>query len=242
MNPLALVTGAGTGIGKAACLALLQRNNAILAVGRRAAVLEDLKKENPEKIFIVPADISTMEGREKVVKALPSSFQLKYVVHNAGVIQPVGSLASLSETSWRQIMAINVEAPLFLTQALIPKMPKGSRILHISSGAAHFPIIHWTAYCTSKAALYMIYQCLNLELKKLGIAVGSLRPGIVDTPMQHVIRNFSPEQFPDVKSFQDYQAQHQLVEPKKVGKFICQLLLDMPEEKFVEQEWDLKLH
>ena len=241
MKPLALITGAGTGIGKAICLALLKRDCAILATGRRAEVLNSLKKESPERIFIVTSDVSTNSGRQTLLDALPAGYDLTYIVHNAGVITPVGPLSSLTEVAWRKHMAINAEAPLFLTQALMPHMKSG-RILHISSGAAHFPIIHWTPYCTSKAALYMIYECLKLEFKQSNIHFGSIMPGIADTPMQDTIRTFSSVQFPDVKRFQNYKAKKELVSPDKVGEFIAHLLLDVSAEVYSEKEWDMYDH
>lgn len=237
MKTIALITGAGTGIGRALSLALVKRGIAVLAVGRRETVLKDLQKEDPQKIFIVAADVSTEEGRKKIVNALPENYALKYVIHNAGVLTPVGPLSSLTLEEWRQTMAINVEAPLFLTQALLPKMKNG-RVLHISSGAAHFPIIHWTAYCTSKAALHMIYRCLNLELEKANVVIGSVCPGVVDTPMQAVIRNFSEEQFPDVENFKEYQRSKKLVSPEQCAEFLTKLLLDTSAEKFAEKDWD----
>lgn len=237
MKPIALITGAGTGIGHALSLALLKRGIAILATGRRESVLKALQQADPDNIYIIPADISTPEGRQKVINALPSSYTLHYIVHNAGILNPVGALSTIQLADWRQIMAINVEAPLFLTQALLPKMKSG-RILHISSGAAHYPIIHWTGYCTSKAALHMIYQCLKLELMQSKVAIGSVCPGVVDTPIQAQIRAFSEAQFPDVEKFRQYQRSHKLVSPEQCADFLVKLLLDTSVEKFTERDWD----
>lgn len=240
MNQLAIVTGASTGIGFATCLALIERGIRVLGVARRADKLALLKKHKPSMINTLSADISTKEGREATLDALlkEKSGILSYVVHSAGVLTPVGPLSSINEAAWRQTMAINVEAPLFLTKALIPKMAKKGRILHVSSGAAHFPVIHWTAYCASKAALFQIYQCLNLELRGTGIAVGSLAPGIVDTPMQETIRHFNEKQFPDVEKFKKLQQEHSLIPVEKTAALITHMLLDTTEAEFSEKEWD----
>lgn len=239
MNQLAIVTGASSGIGFATCLALIERGIRVLGVARRADKLAFLKKLNPNMINTLSADVSTKEGRKAILNALSNEQPrtLSYVVHCAGVLTPVGPLSSINEEAWRQTMAINVEAPLFLTKALIPCMKKG-RILHISSGAAHFPIIHWTAYCASKAALFQLYQCLNLELKGTHIVVGSLAPGIVDTPMQDSIRDFDAKQFPDVEKFIKYQQEHTLIPAKKTAALITHMLLDTTETAFSEKEWD----
>eukprot|EP00957_Ditylum_brightwellii_P005530 424079-Ditylum_brightwellii.AAC.1 len=91
-------------------------------------------------------------------------------------------------------MAVNMEGPLFLTQALLPKLKAatttigGARVLHISSGASQKPYRGWGPYCTSKAGLNMIYRVLREELQPHNIHVGSVRPGVVDTPMQDQAR------------------------------------------------------
>ncbi|OGT77567.1 MAG: hypothetical protein A3G71_05700 [Gammaproteobacteria bacterium RIFCSPLOWO2_12_FULL_38_14] len=235
-KPLAVITGAGTGIGKALALELLEKGIAIFAVGRRISLLKNLQKIDPKNIFILSSDVRKPAGRKKIVDTLPSSHTLRYLIHNAGIVTPVGSLKTLKLKTWRDAMQINVEAPLFLTQSLLPKMKEG-RILHISSGAAHFPIIHFTAYCASKAALHMIYQCLNLELKKIKIAIGSVAPGIIDTPMQNIIRSFPKKQFPDVDEFKGFKKNKKLISPEVCAKKLSDLLLNTPLKSFSKKEW-----
>jgi NAD(P)-dependent dehydrogenase (short-subunit alcohol dehydrogenase family) len=137
-------------------------------------------------------------------------------------------------------MAINVEEPLFLTQALLPELVENSRVVHISSGAAHQGIPGWGLYCTSKAALFMLGQLLKDELAQRNIWFGSVRPGIVDTPMQEEIRALKPESFPMVEQFRQYKATGALVTSELVAQYLEWLLLEVSGPQLGEREWDIR--
>lgn len=240
MNELAIVTGGGTGIGQALVQRLVTEGLAVIAIGRRSEPLEALARARPDQIEPTPADVATPEGRERVAEAV-SGRRIRYLLHNAGVLEPIRPLAVVGLEEWRYAQAVNVEGPLFLTQRLLPYLADG-RILHISSGAAHHPIAGWGAYCTSKAALYMIYQVLDLELHTREIAVGSVRPGVVDTPMQELIREQDSDRFPDVERFRELKRTGGLVSPEGVADFIWQLLTRTTPDEFAGQEWDVQEH
>lgn len=240
MKTIAVVTGAGTGIGRALVLELAQnRNMTVLGVGRRLQKLQETAIFYPERIKVVAADVSTVEGRQRILATIPEDTMVSHLVHNAGVLTPVKPLAQITLEEWRQHMAINVEGPLFLTQLLLPRMKNG-RVLHISSGAAHHPYQGWGAYCTSKTALYMIYQVYREELHNYGVMVGSVRPGVVDTPMQDQVRLASEEVFPNLQKFISLKENNQLVHPKEVAELLAKLLLDTSDKEFSAEEWDLR--
>lgn len=137
-------------------------------------------------------------------------------------------------------MATNVEGPLFLTQALLPNLVENSRMVNISSGAAHQGIPGWGMYCTSKAALFMLGQLLKDELVQRNIWFGSVRPGIVDTPMQEEIRALKPESFPMVEQFRQYKATGALVTSELVAQYLEWLLLEVSGPQLGEREWDIR--
>ena len=213
----------------------------VLAVGRRESALQATQALNPQKIKICSADVSSLDGRERIVQAIIGK-NLRFVVHNAAVLQPVKPLANVSLQEWRIHFAVNVEGPLFLTQALLPHLQKGSRILHISSGAAHHAYAGWGAYCSSKAALHTLYHVWNLELKSRDILVGSVRPGVVDTPMQDQVRQASQEIFPSINKFLKLREEGKLLAPETVARFIGHLLMQTDNETFIAQEWDIREH
>lgn len=235
MKGLAIVTGGGTGLGRAIAQELAQHGYPILVVGRRAEPLQETAGLIAGACETVAADIATAAGREAVA-ATVGDRSIAFLVHNAAVLDPVGLLADISEPEWRQAMQINVDAPLFLTQALLPRL-SGGRILHISSGAARSPLAGWGAYCVSKAAFYMLYQMLNAEHSD--ISTGSLRPGVVDTPMQELIRSQDEDQFPAVERFRNLYAAGQLRPPAEVASFAGWLLTATEDAAFRQHEWDI---
>lgn len=247
------MTGGGTGIGEALVRALASSGVNVLAIGRRAEPLAVVATAAPALITPVQADVGTKEGRQAVVEAVakvkPTTL---WLVHNAGTIGPIKPLIDVTEAEWEAVMETNVNGPLFLTKALLPYLGEGSRILHVSSGAAHSVLQGWGTYCMSKAAFNMQYRLLAAELAPRGIAVGSLRPGVVDTPMQSVIR---AGDFPDKDRFVQLHEKRRalpegtdaapppnggLDDAKNVATFMRWLLAETSAEEFSKEEWDIR--
>ncbi len=187
------------------------------------------------------ADVATPDGREKIAAQMQGK-KIRFVVHNAAVLEPVKPLSKVSLKEWQTHFAINVEGPLFLTQALLMQLQAGSRILHISSGAAHHAYAGWGAYCSSKAALHMLYRVWTLELKDRGIRVGRVRAGVVDTPMQDRVRHATPDTFPALDKFLKLKEEGKLLDPQTVARYIGCLLTATDDETFSKQEWDIREH
>ncbi len=236
----ALVTGAGTGIGRALSLALADQGYRVLGVGRRRDPLEETRAARPGRIEIATGDVGAEAGRRAMVAAAEAFAPIRFLVHNAAVLGPVAPLAQMPLAEWRGHMAINLEGPLFLTRDLLPYMAKGGRVLHISSGAAHAPYRGWGAYCVSKAALNMLYRCLDLELRERRVRVGSARPGVVDTPMQGEVRASSIDAFPDLPRFHQLKAEGALTPPRETARFLAWLLTQVDEDAFAAREWDIR--
>lgn len=239
MNPLALITGAGSGIGHALAHTLIERGCDVLAIGRRAALLEALAAEHPNRVTALPLDIAATDAPQRILAALGERAP-RLIVHNAAALDPAGPLATLDRKAFAAHLETNLTAPLFITQALLPRLPRGARVLHISSGAAHHALNGWGPYCMSKAALHMLTQCWNAELQTAGVLVGSARPGVVDTPMQAGIRDLTPEAFPDVESFRRLKADGALLPPETVARFLAWMLLDADDEQFSGAERDVR--
>ena len=99
--------------------------------------------------------------------ALPSNASVKYLIHNAGMLGPIAPLTDIDRSTWHQIVATNLDAPLFLTQAFLPHLKRcanddnsktKARVLHMSSGAATSAYVGWGPYCVTKAGLQMMYH------------------------------------------------------------------------------------
>ena len=233
-----LITGGGTGIGRALAERFADKGWRVTIVGRRLNLLQEVARDYPDKISIITADVGRNQDRQKIVAEAKGTLDL--LVHNAAVLGPVGPILDQSPEDWKSHMATNVEGPLFLTQALLPNLVENSRVVNISSGAAHQGIPGWGMYCTSKAALFMLGQLLKDELAQRNIWFGSVRPGIVDTPMQEEIRALKPESFPMVEQFRQYKATGALVTSELVAQYLEWLLLEVPGPQLGEQEWDIR--
>ena len=234
-NGMYLITGGGTGIGCSLALALAERNKKVLIIGRRESILAATARHSP-LIHYCCADVTTVDGRQQILSSLKEIPSLEGLIHNAGIIEPIMPVAEMSAFAWQQILATNLEAPLFLNQMLFSKIQQ-ARVLHIGSGAAHFPVKGWAGYCVSKAALTMLTQCFQLENPKLAFA--AVMPGIIDTEMQAIIRKAKFMDVEKVDFFQNLHRSGRLLTPETVAQFLCWLLLTTEREHYVAKEWDI---
>jgi len=230
-----VITGGGSGLGRALALELVKRQQAVFIMGRHEESLRNTAQQS-SLIEYCCADVSLASGRAKIADKLATQSQILGLIHNAGIIDPILPMAQIQETEWRACMATNVEAPIFLTQTLLPQLTN-ARVLHVGSGAAYFPIKGWGAYCTSKAALAMLTRCWQLDDPLLLMA--SVMPGIVDTAMQATIRHadyMDPEKH---EFFCQLKKSGELLSTETVGAFLAWLLLDVSSEQYAAREWDI---
>lgn len=236
-SPHILITGGSSGIGRELALQLASTHK-IIIIGRCTDKLLLTQAKHPQHITWIAADISSTQGRQTIIDQLPNDCTITHLIHNAATIE-AQPLTTLTPESWQQQMATNVEAPLFLTQSLLPYMAKESRILFMSSKLAHEACAGIGAHCISKAALYMLHQCLKIELAALNIHIGSLRPGAVDTPTQAKVRSFPANVFPMQPNFQALKENNQLQAAQRVADFISWVLFKTNATEFSAKEWNI---
>jgi benzil reductase ((S)-benzoin forming) len=233
-----VITGAGSGIGLALAEHFAKLGFTIIAIGRRSELLQALKSRYPENIIPIIADITKAEERFKIKTALTEQDTGCILIHNAGVAFP-RLIESISEEEFDAHYAINVKAPLFLTQQLLPYLKNGGRILQISSGLAHNPMPAMSAYGTSKAALFRLKDYFNEEFKQFGIYCGSAMPGTVDTSIQTELRATEEHVFPAVNTFHGFFRRGELLKPQTAAKFLAWLLLDVENELYTLGDWNI---
>jgi benzil reductase ((S)-benzoin forming) len=238
-NDIVIITGASSGIGKELTFAFAEKEFTVLAIGRNKETLLETQRVNPTKIQILPIDINSEQGRQTILSYIPSNTRIKFLIHNAATLGAIGNLSELSLEDLRQTFAINLEAPLFLTNLLTPYL-EGGRILLVSSDLAHSGLSGLGCYCLSKAALYQLYECFKKELQEKNIAITSILPGAVDTPMQRTLRQQSTKDFPDVEKFRALKTQNKLISPKTVANFFIWVLTKTTNEEFSHKEWNIK--
>lgn len=238
LKPLAIISGGGTGMGAALALQLAQQGLKVLILGRRKEKLHSVSAQMPDLIQYKCMDIAVAEQRQALAEELGSE-HIRYLVHHAASLDPVTAICNVSQESWRKTLAVNVEAPLFLNQLLLPLMQENSRVLNLSSAAAQSPMVNRAVYAASKAALLSLHKSFQLEYKDQTINFASVQPGIVNTEalQTSVAKHFPSANIQDTLKKQLGQA---LLEPDYVAKFLCWLLLQCGNESFEQKEWDIR--
>jgi len=230
-----VITGGGSGIGRALALSLSARGEKVLIVGRRLEALLETQKL-AANIQFCQADVSTIEGQSRIV-AMLNQQPLKGLIHNAGILGPVVPLKEMTLSAWREVQATNVDAPLFLTQALLSQLTHG-RVLNISSGAAHFAAKGWSAYCVSKAALTQLTRCWQADYPSMSFS--SVMPGVVDTSILDIVMaGPAVMDVEKVEFFRILKREDRILTPDCVGSFLTWLLCETTPAEFSSKEWDI---
>ena len=173
----ALVTGGSGGIGKACAAKLCELGYDVVLSARRVDPLRAAADELGARY--IAADCSDATGFAQAISALDT---IDLVVHAAGTL---GGTYARKQTfeQWQAIMSANLDSCFVVTAAVLPRMPAGSRLVFISSSAAHEPMMARTAYSASKAGMNAFARALALEVDRDGIAVHIVTPGPVETEM-----------------------------------------------------------
>jgi 3-oxoacyl-[acyl-carrier protein] reductase len=181
----ALVTGASRGIG-AAVAKRLARDGAklILHYSAGAAEVKEVAREIEREghgVSTVQADLGSLAGPKELAKQLEVA-KIDILVNNAGVA-PFAAFDQMDEASFDQMANLNMRSVFFLTQALLPKIPDGGRIINLSSlvTRAFFPGI--PGYSASKGFVDVLTLHLAADLGKRNITVNAIAPGAIDTRM-----------------------------------------------------------
>ncbi|HKJ73699.1 MAG TPA: SDR family oxidoreductase, partial [Alphaproteobacteria bacterium] len=178
---VALVTGAGRGIGRAIALQLAGAGFDIVvhycSSGEEAAAVGREVEGLGRQALVLRADIARAAEIEALFDALDSRLgRLDVLVNNAGLVRPT-PLASLDETDFDELFAVNVRGPAVMARESAKRMGAGGRILNVSSSRAHFPAAGTGGYAGSKAALEMLTCVWAAELAGQGITVNAVAPG-----------------------------------------------------------------
>lgn len=183
-QPVAFVTGAARGIGHAIVRELRRSGWLVVAGVRNVASVSDL--EPP----VVACDVTdAAQVHAAISETITQYGRLDLLVNNAGVIEPIGPLATVDAQAWVNNLSVNLLGAFYACQAALPALIASQGvIINISSGAAGRPLEGWSAYCAAKAGLAMLCRSLALEYGPQGVSCFSLRPGVVDTGMQAVVR------------------------------------------------------
>jgi benzil reductase ((S)-benzoin forming) len=153
------------------------------------------------------------------------AFESAALINNAGLVAPVARFDHLDPLLTAANINVNLVAPMLLTRLFAERtagIAAKRLVVNISSGAAKRAIAGWSAYCAAKAGLEMATRVAALEAGE-GLSICSLAPGVIDTPMQAVVRSAGADAFPDVARFQAMKADGTLRDADDVARDIIAL-------------------
>jgi len=190
-NKVAIVTGAGSGIGRAVSLTLLQHGFRVVLAGRRESALQEtlsLAGEFSENGRVVPTDVTDMESVTGLFEKAVQHFQrIDVIFNNAGISAPGDLLEDLSLDAWQQVVDVNLTGPFLCTQAAFRQMkqqsPMGGRIINNGSVSAWAPRPNSAPYTATKHAITGLTKSTSLDGRKYNIACGQIDIGNAGTDM-----------------------------------------------------------
>ncbi|MBI2824941.1 MAG: SDR family oxidoreductase [Planctomycetia bacterium] len=189
-NRVAIVTGAGSGIGKASALALLRDGYCVVLAGRRKTALDETAAESGagERALVFSTDVSSPESVRALFDASKEKFgRLDVLFNNAGISAPGVPLEELAFDQWKAVVETNLTGPFLCTQEAFRTMksqkPMGGRIINNGSISAQAPRPHSAPYTATKHAITGLTKSTSLDGRKYNIACGQIDIGNALTEM-----------------------------------------------------------
>ena len=204
---IALVTGGGTGIGKAIAAALAQKGAKVAIASRTSAHVEGAAQELQSRGLAVLAlrlDVTKKSDIERGIESLLSQWGPPHILVNNAGISGLSMIDDPDDGQWFDIVNTNLNGLYLVTKAVLRHMPTqaGGRVINISSVLGKFGVPGYTAYCTTKHGVIGFTRALALEVVSRGITVNAVCPGWVDTEMAALgiketaaLQGITPEEF-----------------------------------------------
>lgn len=188
-NKIALITGATSGIGWATAERLAEAEAQLILCGRRTEKLEALAKAVGGNPQLLTFDVRDKEAVFKAVDSLPNAWKsIDLLVNNAGNAHGLDPVQTASLEDWEAMIDGNVKGLMYVTKAVLPHMiaAKKGQIINLGSIAGKEVYPNGSVYCSSKAAVDFFTRGLRIDLNPLGIRVGAIHPGLVETEFSEV--------------------------------------------------------
>jgi NAD(P)-dependent dehydrogenase (short-subunit alcohol dehydrogenase family) len=190
-DKIALVTGAGSGIGRAVVHAFVRNDYRVVLAGRRREALEEtvaIAKTNPSRTLLVPTDVTNPESVRVLFEQTEATFKrLDVLFNNAGAGIPPAALEDVTVEQWQQVVATNLTGPFLCTQQAFRlmkrQMPRGGRIINNGSVSAYVPRPSSAPYTATKHAITGLTRSTALDGRAHDIACGQIDIGNASTEM-----------------------------------------------------------
>ena len=195
---IAVVTGAGSGIGRASALALSREGWSVVLAGRRKDALEETASQAKGRTLVVPTDVGDPASVKALFAKTKETFgRLDLLFNNAGTGAPAVPLEDLTVEQWKTVIDTNLTGPFLCTQEAIKIMksqqPRGGRIINNGSISAHAPRPFSAPYTSTKHAITGLTKSTSLDGRKYDIACGQIDIGNAATPLTERMKRGVPQ-------------------------------------------------
>ena len=185
---VALVTGAGSGVGRAVAIGLAADGFAVVLAGRRADALDETASSLTTEHLVHPTDVSDVDSVDALFAAIDARFgRIDLLFNNAGVGAPAVPMDELSLDAWQRAVNTNLTGSFLCAQRAMARMkrqvPAGGRIINNGSISAHVPRPHSAPYTATKHAITGLTKSIALDGREHGITCGQIDIGNAETPM-----------------------------------------------------------
>lgn len=184
-NKIALITGAGTGIGRAIALAFAREGAQLALVARRTQPLEAVAKEAGGSPLVLAADVSKQRDIDRILTETTTRLGgLNVLVNNAGILH-IGTAEQITEEQWDETFSINVRGLWMLSRSVLPHMRKsgGGSIINVASVLGINGARNRAAYASSKGATILLTKCMAIDHGHEKIRVNAICPSFVETDL-----------------------------------------------------------
>jgi len=206
---VAIITGSGRGLGRAAAIAMAREGASVLVLSRTQSEIRETEKTITlagGRAVSLRADVSKPGDVEKAVGRAVSEFGgLDILMNNAAIIGPIKPLHEVAREDWAYAMGVNLGGAYMFSRASVPHMMRrgGGKIINVTSGLGSMVYPMFGTYSVAKSGLIHLTRVMAAELAGHGIQVNGLDPGVMDTRMQEEVRELGPGALGE-KVYQDF--------------------------------------
>lgn len=231
---VAIVTGAGRGLGRAVSLTFSREGASVVLLSRTESEIRQVEQKirsNKRKALAVPTDVSRAGEVDRAVQKTLEVFQkVDILVNNAAVIGPINRVEAIDPDEWQKTTDINLNGVFYACRAVLKDMKKRrwGKIINIGSGLGIIALPRLSAYSVTKAGVIHLTRVLAEELVEFNIQVNAIDPGLMDTRMQEEVRMISKEALSQelYKRFHGFKEKGELKDPEEIATLVVLLASD----------------